>query len=135
MSKTDYLHFLYLARGSRSETQCFAYRSRRLGYRSAPETGNLLRHLKQTFACLPGLIQAVEKESGTLAKFAATLTSLLVLGLSSVVRSPWSVVQQRSCAESFAGKPGETTKGGSVPGENAEVLNTKWAQRSIVGED
>jgi four helix bundle protein len=147
-SQKDYLHFLYIARRSLSETQYFVHVSRRLGY--LPETaaeslisqipsvkaifggdgalrrprpGGAVRECdlcrrtlpspdaalgdgdaaarrpyhrnfqtgsqtKQTFACLYGLIKAVEKESGKFAKAAAILMSLLVISLSS--RSPWS---------------------------------------------
>jgi hypothetical protein len=50
----------------------------------------LIGQTKQTFACLHGLIKAVEKESGKFAKMVATITSLLVLGVWS--RGQWSVV-------------------------------------------
>jgi hypothetical protein len=36
---------------------------------------------RQTFACLHGLILAVEKEAGGFSKLGATITSLLVLGI------------------------------------------------------
>jgi len=55
-TKKDYLHFLYIARGSLSETQYFIHLAGRLGY-------------------LPS------KEVGKLGKLAATVTSLLVLGV------------------------------------------------------
>jgi hypothetical protein len=77
-------------RGSLSETQYFIHLSQRLGYLSAQEADVLIGQTKQTFACLHGLIKAVEKESGKFAKMVATITSLVVLGLWS--RSPWSVV-------------------------------------------
>jgi hypothetical protein len=41
----------------------------------------LQRQTKLTFACLHGLIQAVEKEAGKLSKFIATATSLIAIGL------------------------------------------------------
>ncbi len=63
-SKKDYLHFLYIARGSLSETQYFIHLSRRLGYLPEADAEQLLGQTKQTFACLHGLIKAVEKESG-----------------------------------------------------------------------
>ncbi|MBM4025844.1 MAG: four helix bundle protein [Planctomycetes bacterium] len=85
-SKKDYLHFLYIARGSLSETQYFIHLSQRLGYLLEGERRDLIGQTRQTFACLHGLIKAVEKESGKFAKAVALLTSLLVLGLWS--RSP-----------------------------------------------
>lgn len=89
-SQKDYLHFLYIARGSLSESQYFIHLSRRLEYISDVEAEQLIGQTKQTFACLHGLIKAVEKESGKFAKAVAVLTSLLVLSFSS--RGPWSVV-------------------------------------------
>lgn len=80
-SKKDYLHFLYIARGSLSETQYFIHLSRRLGYLSVSEADGLVAQTKQTFACLHGLIKAVEKEAGKFGKLVATVTSLLVLCL------------------------------------------------------
>jgi four helix bundle protein len=78
-SQKDYLHFLYLARGSLSETQYFIHLSQRLGYLNAPVADALIAQTKQTFACLHGLIKAVETETGKFGKVIATLTSLLVL--------------------------------------------------------
>jgi four helix bundle protein len=80
-SKKDYLHFLYIARGSLSETQYFVHLSRRLDYLSDADADRLIGQTRQTFACLHGLIRAVEKETGKFGKTIAVLTSLLVLGL------------------------------------------------------
>src|SRR5256886_8835024 len=80
-SKKDYLHFLYIARGSLSETQYFIHLARRLGYLSSEDVASLHGQTKITFACLHGLIRAVEKETSKLSKLAAAVTSLLVLGL------------------------------------------------------
>src|ERR1044071_3368199 len=51
-SKKDYLHFLYIARGSLSETQYFIHLARRLGYLDATGAARLNDATKQTFACL-----------------------------------------------------------------------------------
>lgn len=91
-SKKDYLHFLYIARGSLSETQYFIHLARRLGYLPEPEAERLAGQTKQTFACLHGLIRAVEKESGKFGKAVAVLTSLLVIGLSRWSNGPLSAV-------------------------------------------
>src|SRR5437868_11910778 len=69
-SKKDYLHFLYIARGSLSEAQYFVHLARRLGYLSSEEADKLHLQTKLTFGCLHGLIQAVEKEVGKFAKVA-----------------------------------------------------------------
>jgi four helix bundle protein len=80
-SKKDYLHFLYIARGSLSETQYFVHLAQRLGYLSVEQADGLREQMKVTFACLHGLIRAVEKEAGKFAKIVAATTSLLALGL------------------------------------------------------
>lgn len=80
-SRKDYLHFLYISRGSLSETQYFVHLSRRLGYLSDADAERLIGQTRQAFACLHGLIQAVEKESGKFARMVATVTSFVVLGL------------------------------------------------------
>ena len=87
-SKKDYLHFLYISRGSLSETQYFIHLSQRLGYLNAQEADVLIGHTKQTFACLPGLIKAVEKETGKFGKMVASVTSLIVIGLAHWSSSP-----------------------------------------------
>jgi four helix bundle protein len=61
-SKKDYLHFLYIARGSLSETQYFVHLAQRLDYLLPEEADALQQQIKITFACLHGLIRAVEKE-------------------------------------------------------------------------
>jgi four helix bundle protein len=90
-SKKDYLHFLYIARGSLSETQYFIHLSKRLGYLPAGRADVLYSQTKQTFGCLHGLIGAVEKEAGRFNKVIAAATSLLVIGL-----ARWSYVHSVS---------------------------------------
>jgi four helix bundle protein len=80
-SKKDYLHFLYIARGSLSEAQYFIHLARRLDYLPSGESDVLREQTKIAFACLHGLIRAVEKEAGKLSKVVATVTSLVVIGL------------------------------------------------------
>ena len=92
-SKRDYLHFLYISRGSLSETQYFIHLSQRLSYLRDADAERLIAQTRQTFACLHGLIRAVEKETGKFNKVVSTITSLFVLGFwshgpLSVVRSP-----------------------------------------------
>jgi four helix bundle protein len=91
-SKKDYLHFLYIARGSLSETQYFIHLARRLDYVSSQETDAPQRQMKITFACLHGLIRAVEKEAGKLSRVVARVTSLIVIGLMRWSGGPLSVV-------------------------------------------
>ncbi len=80
-SKKDYLHFLYIARGSLSETQYFIHLALRLEYLSTEEADALHQQTKATFGCLHDLIRAVEKETGKLGKVVASITSLIVIGL------------------------------------------------------
>jgi four helix bundle protein len=80
-SKKDYLHFLYIARGSLAETRYFVHLARRLGYLTEREAAKLEEQARETFACLHGLIRAVEKESGKLVTLTAAITSFVVLGL------------------------------------------------------
>ncbi|HEY3660066.1 MAG TPA: hypothetical protein VGK91_02435 [Candidatus Udaeobacter sp.] len=48
--------------------------------------------MKITFACLHGLIRAVEKEAGKLSRVVARVTSLIVIGLMRWSGGPLSVV-------------------------------------------
>ncbi len=91
-SKKDYLHFLYIVRGSLSETQYFIHLAKRLLYLSPEDADALARQTKVTFACLHGLIGPVEKEAGKLSKLIATATSLIVIGLMRWSVGPLSVV-------------------------------------------
>jgi hypothetical protein len=45
---------------------------------------------RRTFACLIGLISAVEKEAGKLGKTVAVITSAIVLGLARILPSSFS---------------------------------------------
>ena len=87
-SKRDYLHFLYISRGSLSESQYFIHLSQRLGYLNPTDGQRLAAQTKTVFACLHGLIKAVERESGKLTKVMALLTSTLTLILARMVSAP-----------------------------------------------
>jgi four helix bundle protein len=80
-SKRDYLHFLYIARGSLSEAEYFIHLAHRLGYLQDAQAGKLKAQAKSTSGCLYGLIRAVEKEAGTVRKIIAGVTSALALCL------------------------------------------------------
>jgi four helix bundle protein len=90
-SKRDYLHFLYIARGSLSETQYFIHLARRLRYLSDEDADTLHKQTKFVFACLHGLIRSVEKEAGKLSKVIATVTSLFTVAFVRWSSSQWSV--------------------------------------------
>ena len=78
-SKRDYLHFLHLARGSLSESQYFIHLAHRLGYLGDTDNILLQEMSREAFACLHGLIKAVGKEAGLLARATAAATSVFAL--------------------------------------------------------
>lgn len=78
-SKKEYLHFLYIARGSLTEVQYFAHLASRLGYLSEEDARDLEDRIKSSFVRLHRLIVSVEKETGSLARGSALLTSGIVL--------------------------------------------------------
>jgi four helix bundle protein len=59
----DYLHFLYVARGSLNEAHYFLHFATRLGYFKRAEVEPLQDQARRTLACLQGLIRAVEREA------------------------------------------------------------------------
>ena len=88
-SKRDYLHFLYIARGSLSETQYFIRLARRLGYLEVAEAETFIGQTKQVFGCLHGLIASVEREvGGSIAKWAAATSSLIVIAVTRWAGNP-----------------------------------------------
>ena len=87
-SRKDYLHFLYIARGSLSETQYFIHLAGRLEYLSTPDRDQLMSQTKQAFACLHGLIQSVEREAGKITKAIAGLTSMVALCIAHLAMRP-----------------------------------------------
>jgi four helix bundle protein len=61
-TQKDYLHFLYIARGSLSETHYFVHLPCRLGYLSSEAASNLEARTRQALACLHGLVKAVQAQ-------------------------------------------------------------------------
>ena len=78
-TQKDYLLFLYIARGSLTESQDLVHLATRLGHIDPTEAERLGVETKRAFACLHGLIKAVERQAGKLPRVIATLTSLGVL--------------------------------------------------------
>ena len=83
-SHKDYLHFLYIARGSLHETHYFIHLAGRLNYITQDSKQKLMAQAEEVSRTLTGLIKAVEKEVGPVRRSVAKFTSLLVLSLSSV---------------------------------------------------
>jgi four helix bundle protein len=87
-SKREYLHFLYIARGSLAETEYFLHLSEKLGYLSNEHFSSLSSMCNRTFGALHGLIESVKKEASVVTKVIALLSSGLILyGLKSI---PWT---------------------------------------------
>jgi four helix bundle protein len=61
-SQKDYLNFLQIARASLAETQYFVHLATRLSYLKPEDAERVGGEIKRTFACLHGLILAVENE-------------------------------------------------------------------------
>ncbi|MDO8542676.1 MAG: four helix bundle protein [Opitutaceae bacterium] len=80
-SQKDYLHFLYIARGSLAETQYFIHLAQRLQYLDEKSAEQLTAQGRQAFACLYGLTSSVEKNAGKIARLAAAVTSLVVISI------------------------------------------------------
>jgi four helix bundle protein len=91
-TQRDYLHFLYIARGSLTETQYFLHLSSRLGFTSSDRHATISEQLKRTFACLHALTGAVERESSRIARAVAKVTGLVVLAISHLIISRAPVV-------------------------------------------
>jgi four helix bundle protein len=62
-TKKDYLHFLYIARGSLNEARYFAHLAVRLGYLSPAEHAAIETQADEVSRTLVGLIRSVEKET------------------------------------------------------------------------
>jgi len=58
----EYLRFLYIARGSLSETEYFLHLAHNLRYLSDNEYETLTALVNQTFAALHGLIRAIRQD-------------------------------------------------------------------------
>ena len=76
-SKKDYLHFLYIARGSLTETRYFIHLAGRLDYLSQDDKDRLIEQADNALRVLSGLIRSVESEAGVLSRLSARLTSML----------------------------------------------------------
>ena len=62
-TQKDYLHFLFIARGSLSEVTYFVHLSQRLGYFNDDACVPLFKQADEASRILTGLIRSVEKES------------------------------------------------------------------------
>ena len=80
-SKKDYLHFLYIARGSLNEARYFVHLAGRLGYLNRAAEEPIEVQADEAARTLTGLIQAVENEAGVLGRTVAKMTSLLILSV------------------------------------------------------
>ena len=63
-TQKDYLHFLYIARGSAAEVAYFIHLAHRLGYLNDEVHARLAEQADEAARVLTGLIRTVEKELG-----------------------------------------------------------------------
>ena len=61
-SRKDYLHFLNIAHGSLVEVECFLHLAERLGFLYGQKAVAMGTEINSCFACLHGLVKAVEAE-------------------------------------------------------------------------
>lgn len=78
-TQKDYLHFLYIARGSLTETRYFIHLSGRLGYLHADQIHVLQEQADECLRVLAGLIRSVEKEAGKLSRTIARISSSVIM--------------------------------------------------------
>ena len=77
--KKEYLHFLYIAKGSLAETRYHLHLSRRLGYLSDDEYGRLDALQNEAASTLQGLIASVQRETGMATRLIAFASSSIAL--------------------------------------------------------
>ena len=77
--KRDYLHFLYISRGSIAETEYFLHLSDRLRYLIDKEFNRIDKLRREVAKTLFGLISSVEKETRFTSKIIALITSTTVI--------------------------------------------------------
>ena len=80
-TQKDYLHFLYIARGSLTETRYFVHLSGRLGYLTQEQACALQEQADESLRVLAGLIRSVEKEAGKGTRTIARISSSLFLAV------------------------------------------------------
>lgn len=84
-TQKDYLHFLYIARGSLTETRYFIHLSGRLNYLDPERKEVLIDEADECLRILGGLIRSVEKEAGKITRTIARISSAMALLLMSSV--------------------------------------------------
>lgn len=77
--KRDYLHFLYISRGSMAETEYLLHLANRLGYLDNEEYEKLDKLEQEAAKTLYGLISSVEKETKFVSKMIAFITSAIAI--------------------------------------------------------
>ena len=78
-SNKDYLRFLIISRASVRETEYFLLLAPDLQYLDQAECNQLTELADKTIRPLSGLIKAVQKETGVLGRFQATLLATILI--------------------------------------------------------
>jgi four helix bundle protein len=77
--KREYLHFIFIARGSLGETRYLIHLANRLGYPSKDNYEELVLLGEETSKTLHGLISSVKKETHFVSQIVALITSALAI--------------------------------------------------------
>lgn len=77
--KREYLHFLYIARGSMAETEYLLHLSHRLKYLNQNEYQEIESIRGETAKMLSGLITSVKKEASFISDLLAMITSSIFI--------------------------------------------------------
>jgi len=77
--RKEYLHFLYIAKGSLSETRYHLHLSKRLGYLAPAEHQRLDASHNEAASTLQGLIRAVERDSSIVTRVTALISSSITI--------------------------------------------------------
>lgn len=85
-SQKDYLHFLYVARGSLNEARYFLHLACRLGFLAPSIKNELETQAEEASRTLAGLIRAVEQEAGGVSRTVARLSIFIILSVGVWIR-------------------------------------------------
>lgn len=80
-TQRDYLHFLYIARGSLTEARYFLHLAGRLGYLLPEQQRSLVESADEVLRILAGLIRSVEGETRRVSRTVSRIAGLVMLSI------------------------------------------------------